>query len=48
MIRFRGNKPYKLKTDLSLTLKSMQQKKKNASCRQATLSSRMCIVCVQF
>lgn len=27
MIRFRGNKPYKLKTDLSLTLKSMQQKK---------------------
>lgn len=27
MIRFRGNKPYKLKTDISLTLKSMQQKK---------------------
>lgn len=45
MIRFRGNKPYKLKTDLSLTLKSMQQKKKNISCRQATLSNRMRIVC---
>lgn len=27
IIQIRGNKPYKLKTDLSLTLKSMQQKK---------------------